>query len=386
MKRNTKLITLFLLSSLVLCSCGKSQGLTKKQKLEDFEYMCKIVSDNHPALSASNVASNWDQLQNDYKDKVKKTDNDEDFRVLLSTMLQTLHDPNTLMVSDKNYAQSKTMFQDNEFWGKEFQNDKVMARYKSSEDLLTQGNTISQTSENILTDKVTPYKQNFNVDYVKISRFDVSNAENDMKKIKDFVANTESTKLLIDLRNTSQGSDLYWTKYLAPTLFKKDMKWSTYSLYRDGDYLSSFIDSIKEKKSIAQLDPKTVPSVPKDSLSGFDYFLESTSNIASKNPINFSGKIYILVSTSMSSSAVNFSKFVQQNKVGKLVGQLNPNPSMEGCLSAASLPNSGYIFIFSASLIKDSFDIKCFTPDILEKGIPTAKLSIDNCVNAAGVD
>jgi len=147
MKRNTKLITLFLLSSLVLCSCGKSQGLTKKEKLEDFQYMCKIVSENHPALSASNVASNWDQLQKDYKDRVKKTENDEDFRVLLSNMLQTLHDSNTLMVSNKNYTRIKPLFQNNEFWGKEFQNDKVMARYKSSEDFLTQGSTISETSE-----------------------------------------------------------------------------------------------------------------------------------------------------------------------------------------------------------------------------------------------
>ena len=394
--RYIKYISVFLVVSLILCSCGKAKGLSKKEKVEDFEYMCKIISENHPALGASDMAAKWEQLKKDNLEKVKKSDSDDSFQSIISAMVKSLNDNNTFIVSNKEYVDIKGDFEENKFWKEQLERSEVIERYKDAENVDNKEENKDTTTKdtekkdakehrNMLVEKVTTKGESTAVNYVRIYTFNKDTAEEDMKIIRDIMKSNDSSKLILDLRFTKVGTDSYWTNNLAPTLFAVSSNWSTCTFYRDGEYLKDFLGDVKEKKPISEMNSQKTPWIAKESFQGFDYFTENSLNIGPKENINFKGKIYILIDEKYCChAALNFAKFAKINKAAKLVGSVS-NPKGVGTAIAA-LPKSGYLLVFANSVTKDSIDNKELSVDISDKGYTGPDLTQDTAIKAVAKD
>ena len=92
----------------------------------------------------------------------------------------------------------------------------------------------------------------------------------------------------------------------------------------------------------------------------------------------FSGNVYVLTSTKTFSSAMEFSQYIQDNGIGKVIGEIPGNmPLSYGDISVFKLPNSGiylhvpYILYHRIDMSKEDIplipDIECDADDALDK-------------------
>ena len=69
---------------------------------------------------------------------------------------------------------------------------------------------------------------------------------------------------------------------------------------------------------------------------------ESVSDAYKKKGHAFAGNVYILTSANTFSAAMDFTVLIQDNKIGKVIGEIPGNmPTSYGDVSCFTLPNSG---------------------------------------------
>ncbi|MDU4884067.1 S41 family peptidase [uncultured Clostridium sp.] len=335
-----KLISMLLISIMCISFIGcndtgvkeivditKSKQLTKEEKIEDFEYMFKTIEEAYPFLEVNKRVNNVDWIANkeEYLEKIKNTKNDKEFIEAITQILSELNNDHTHLINSKElYDFFKSGYNQTGLYDF-FDDEKVLSRYNSMEGN-TQNTKEPMVKKDVIVRDVIDKKigyiylpQMYGV-YGEITEKDI---ESDMKIIGDYINKLEDYKaLIIDIRGNSGGDDMYW-RSIVSKVASDDIESKGYLAFRsDNKIMKDYVDKREIRvDSIDNLPKELLENAPKDIMTDFSEFMESTVVIESDNKSKFKGNIYLLVDDAVYSSSESFSIFCKDSGFATLIGE-----------------------------------------------------------------
>jgi C-terminal processing protease CtpA/Prc len=234
------------------------KDLSQQEKIEDFNYLYKVIEENYPFLQLNKRINNidWEKNKELYMQRVKETDNDTDFYMVLQGILNDLNNPHTSMYK-ANAEEIKALLKKKDKVEKEnhknnwherntikiIENKTFLERNNidtnnlnnasdRSKDNDKQVSSENAAKENIIAKDIVENK----VGYIRINSFDDSNIDKDEDVVNKYLEEVRDYKsLIIDIRGNRGGTDSYWKKVLFPRIINKTFSSTRYNFYRDGD-------------------------------------------------------------------------------------------------------------------------------------------------------
>lgn len=361
------LLMVFLLIWINISGCSHSeesivisnQPLTLEEKIEDFEYMYNLLKDNYPFFEVNKRLNGIDWLANkdEYVERIKTTNTDEEFIDEMTKIVAELNNGHTHVISKdwfkwvySVYTNPKAMRTRNKPWAKVVSDKRVLHRYnfdKSMAEETGKAGYLGNKEPVFETAIIKPNK----VAYLRIKTMDSNRVEEDGKEIRKFYEKVKDyEKLIIDIRGNSGGDDMYWMANVISPLTKKPITVDNY-IFTRGDYGKPFYKARNIKlKSIDDLDESILEQMPKDIKKNFDYYWISSRTIPPVDPIDFNGKIYLLVDKIVYSASEAFAAFCKESGFATLVGETTGGDGIGIEPLLFYLPNSGLVIRFSSTL------------------------------------
>lgn len=377
---------------LVGCSSTNEESqLSTKEKVEDFEYMYKVIKEGYPFLEVNKRLNNEDWLANKdkYLEKIKNTKNDDEFVNVMTEIVMKLNNGHTHIINDQDtYNFVKSVYSQGN-WYDFLDNEEVINRYKSI------GSTEKSTKNHII-------KKNVNVEdviegkigymhlpqmYMVSEGITKEDIEKDMKIIDDYINTLENHKaLIIDIRGNTGGSDTYWTDIVSKITPKYIERKGYLAFKTESDIMKNYVNKRGiELKPIENLPKEVLNNAPKEVLTKFSEFHESTLGIKSNKTSKFKGNIYLLVDKSVYSSSESFSIFCKDTGFATLIGETTGGDGGGVDPVLFNLKNSGIIVRMSSDMYLTEKGI-CneefkTTPDYEVEGASrTEKFEDDKCI------
>lgn len=371
--------------------------LTEAEKIEDFEYMYKILQENYPFFEVNKRLHGVDWLSNKekYIELVKEDLGDEGFEGSLQTILNDLNNGHTHVLSKEMYPMFIQLYSSlgdvYKPWVDELMNKKATERYvliKNENSHISSGNNLIK-ADNVSTEILEKDK----TAYLAIKSFNGFNIEEDMKTIRPFLQSIKNYKvLIIDIRGNLGGSTKLWTDYLVPMLINKPLTNTLYGLYRGGEFTEKFLKAhsgidYAHLLPIDDIKKYNLKNLPEEAEKDFKYFDGDSHTISPKDSIGFKGRIFLLVDKSVFSSSEAFAVFAKGAGFATLIGESTGGDGIGSDPLLCMLPNSGYIIRFSKDmgLASDgtcNFEHKT-VPDIKVSAVRNSNLMEDEAVKAA---
>lgn len=357
------LLIIILIISLIGCTQETNtidihKPLSMEEKLEDFEYLYKIISENYPFLKVNERVNgvNWIEKKEKYKTWIEGSNTDEIFMSSISAIVKDLNNGHTHVVSKERFKWYYNVYTDPKYgnsskpWAKVFKDKTVLKRYEFDEsqfeNLKGQGffgsNAPAFSSSNIKPNEVA---------YLKINQMNGERVEKDGKEIRKFYEKIKDyNKLIIDIRGNGGGSDLYWMKNVIEPLSKDKISVDNY-IFTRGNYGKSFYKARRLRQSpVSSIRKSILENFPEEIKMDFDHYHIYTRTIKPKDPIDFNGKIYLLVDKGVYSSSESFAAFCKDSGFATLVGSTTGGDGIGMDPLFFSLPNSGILIRFSSFL------------------------------------
>lgn len=114
------LVTLILLIVMIGCNSESNEqvnGLTTEQKLEDFEYLFSIISENYPFLNVNYRMNgvNWVSEKESFRTEVENTKNDIEFRAVIARIVRRLNNDHTHLLTRDFFAMAYSVYSNPEY-------------------------------------------------------------------------------------------------------------------------------------------------------------------------------------------------------------------------------------------------------------------------------
>lgn len=360
---------MIIISTFVACGSKVeiSTPLTEEQKIKDFNYLYKTIEENYPFLEVNKRVNNIDWLskKEEYLQRVKHTTNDNEFLLVLYSILSDLNNGHTNMITDSSqFRYFREIYSMNKGWQKKVQlpvlnNEKTLARYNIDKDekieVLEQGkNGNIEGVSNASTKDVVEGKIGYiyipqMISYYNMGK-DIELLDDYLNKVKDYES------LVIDIRGNSGGDSSYWMSYLVPKLIDKVYTCTTYNFWKDGDVINNYLKKSRLKSytgfgEVKDLDTRTLVNLPIEIKEDFKYYSKNITEITlNEDSIKFKGNIYLLVDKNVYSSAESFASFAKQTGFATLIGERTGGDGIGSDPLLDMLPNSGYVFRFSKDM------------------------------------
>lgn len=351
---------------LILNESGKSTGLSKKEKVEEVEYLYKTIEENYPFLEVNErlTGIDWLSHKEEYLEKAKETKNDEEYLELLNIMVSRLYNRHTHMISEKEELLAMYKFYSNCYGWLRAQlnvinNDKVLSRYGITEEELNEmseiskeeiklNNTNNASVKDIIEGKVGYITIPSMLNYYELDR-DRNLINTYFNKIKNYEA------LIIDIRGNRGGGSAYWMDLIVPKLINKPYSHTEYNFMKDGEIIREYLSALEKDEgnpyeTIDKLDVDKLSNIPPEVKEKFKYYDEITITINPKNSVGFKGNIYLLVDGVVYSSAEAFSVFAKESGFATLIGKTTGGDGIGSDPILLSLPKSGYILRMSKEM------------------------------------
>jgi len=172
----------------------------------------------------------------------------------------------------------------------------------------------------------------------------LTNYQKDKEILESFFEEiTDIPNLIIDLRDNSGGSDLYWRDLIVKPNAKGNMTSERYFLFNKSEITDNYVSALEISESEIDELPELLLSQYKNC---FTHYTTDTDIFeVAENP--YSGTIWVLIDDTVYSSSENFVMFCKNTGFATLVGTpTNGDGGMADPL-LVSLPNSGLIVRFS---------------------------------------
>ncbi|WP_052414763.1 S41 family peptidase [Paenibacillus sp. FSL R5-0345] len=345
--------------------------LTVEQRLEDFDYMWKIIEENYPFLEVNKRLYGEDWLANkeEYRNKVAAVKTDDEFFRRMRFVLSGLNNGHTNFLSKEEYPWFLESYiragLGSEPWVNVFQQSNVLVRYnqkplteqqqspKESNNNVNSGEAGSKTgmtSGNVKKVIIEPDQ----IAYLGTRSFAGNLMEMDSSEIRDFLIEVKDYKtLILDIRGNGGGNSSYWRNNMVPLLINKPITYNTYSLYRGGDYSEAFMQARRLTEGllpIANIKDEQMPNIPPEATTMFRNYNKNVDIVTPYQSVGFKGEIYLLVDSSVYSSAEGFAAFAKGTGFAMVVGGKTGGDGLGTDPLVAALPNSGYVFRFSLQM------------------------------------
>lgn len=367
--------------------------LTVEEKLEDFEYLFRIVSESFPYFWVNQrvYGEDWLGIKEAMRKAIGDTSNDEEFFMVLNTIIGKLHNGHSDVLTVKRYRSMlrtyEPMGQVYSTWMQVMKQPRVLARYGAASDGSdpAPGQTNESFQSCYRTDVIEPGKAAL----LQVSRFGGECVQKDRDGIYDFLKQVKDyTAILIDIRGNGGGTDQYWSQNLIPPLTNQTLTTKNYLLFRGGEYEVPFVKS----KGLNLQDLKSVPpsdrsGFPPEAEEHFRYAYPIIKTIKPDRPVGFRGKIFLLVDRGVYSSSESFAAFSKASGWATLIGERTGGDGIGIDPLLFSLPNSGYVIRIPSDMGLNadgsSNDEKKTEPDIAVNPLRGATYAGDAAVQAA---
>lgn len=359
------LIIFILATNLTGCSKetfkqDKNKKWTMEEKLEDFEYMHKFVSDNYALLKVDERATGTDWLgeKDKFKANIENTFNNEQFEIEMNSIIEKLNTATIYILKREIFSYFYSFYSEQQYeieykpWFDVLSDERVLEYYGfDKEKPVNQEIDYNSNKPIFVTDIIVPDE----VAYLKINEMNPGQIEADGRIIRTFFEEIKHyDKLIIDIRENGAiagGDDLYWIKNVIEPLANKEFSASNYLFYR-GDYAKNFYEHTGAKiYPTSELDKNTLDSFPDEIKTDFKYYSIQTRTIEPVNPVGFNGKIYLLVGEKTYLSADRLASFCKESGFATLVGKTTGGNgrSVEEQI-VFSLPNTKMVIRFLGKL------------------------------------
>lgn len=362
-------ILIILITSLLLIlnESEKSTGLSKKEKVEEVEYLCKTIEENYPFLEVNErlTGIDWLSKKEEYIKKAKETKSDEEYLGVISNMIFELHNGHTQIIRNKEEVMGLYhIYTHNNSWQRSMvdviKDEKVMNRYGINKEDLEKGENqenIESTSKQVNVNARVKDIVQGKVGYVEVPQMiSFFEMDKDEKLLSDYFNKVKNYQaLVIDIRGNSGGDSAYWMMNIVEKLASKPYSSTTYVFLKDGEVINKYKEELKKVhkdpyESIENLDTTKLPNLPPEVEEKFKYYDEFTMTINPNDSVNFKGNIYLLVDDVVYSSAEAFAVFAKDSGFATLIGKTTGGDGLGSDPILLSLPKSGYILRMSKDM------------------------------------
>ena len=352
-----KIRSIFLLWFL-LCLCSQPMRaeenpvvtpLTAEQKVADFEYLYGVLRDNYPffGVAERKFGIDWLARHDEYVERLKATTDNKSYISALNRIIKELRDghldlfPTALpeffeeaYASNRGYKRWVKMIRKSgrraEYWSNMFPSKPRVNVGGASQPV------ISFYSDTMLCDG--------RVAYMRIESLDMRSLAVDGEKIDRFLASIADARcLVIDIQGNGGGNTRYWSEHIVPRLIREPLEFSTDVLSKNGELNKYFKPRYFGRKSYRLESQPEGGSLPDELLDGSYYVHEKTVKIKPENPVDFKGKIYLLVDGGVFSSSGIWADFCKRTGWATLVGRTTATQGMGSDPGIVCLPESGIL-------------------------------------------
>jgi hypothetical protein len=350
MSKKLVIISLVFISSL---SYGQI-GLSKEDKIEDFEYLFQVLKQNYPFFEAEKRMNgfSWLDKNDEYKRRLIETDNDSLYYIEFQSIMAEMKSGHTdfLPTAYKDYFLNVYKKMDSVrykawiielekagdkpiYWSKLI--EKKVGEKKS--DCKNIGGAINYT-DSIIDNQIA---------LMNIKLFDFNAIETDSLKIDSLlnkISDKNISKLIINIQGNGGGSMEYWQKNIVSRLTKDTIVNYTYPTIRKGELNQSFYPDFFESAKILTKDyDERFVNIPAEALENEYYVKTWKHKISPINPVGFSGEIYLLVDEDVFSSSEAFAQFCKTSGWAKVVGERTGGDGIGADPGIVMLPKSGLL-------------------------------------------
>ena len=319
------LVAIFLMTG---CNAETSSPvLMRKDILADYDYLISMIGDNYPFLNVNKRLNGVDWLQEAevYRASAPNTASHTQVVSWFQDLIAKLHNGHATVVgSQAEYQYLVNLYgnkKEAQPWAELLSDPSVQNTY---------GILGNKTSG--LPKKVDVQKSSFMVSflddqtaYINIPSFSEKFIPNEMKALSAFLPTVkEVSRLIIDIRDNSGGSDAYWQQ-LVQRIIPEPIRWRYYNLLR-GTYIKPFIEAktgapFERISQLNELPEKVSSALPEDVIRDFSRFFPASVHLKPENSIQFKGRIYLIVSPKVFSSSEKFVSFAKSTGWATLVGE-----------------------------------------------------------------
>lgn len=354
---------------LKLGEISKAKPLTKKEMIEDFNYVFNELKENYPFFDVLKRKKNVDFLgnYNKYLQRIEKAKNDQEFIDKMTEIIGEL-DNSHAKIADKNYVDYILKYYANN-WNSpsiyyEFLNlNKTVVRNRynlkgvqSSQKPKGNKKKSLSTLENNSSSNMTLDTSVKDIAIIRIKQMlDPEFIKEDEEILNEFLKNKHLYKaLVIDIRGNSGGNMEYWQKFLLPKLLKSQKEVSNHLFFKDSQRAKIILaDETLNIEKVSNVDLSAIKLEHSEDLKKFDYYIRNTIVVnpdeSDKNNA-YEGKIFLLVDKSVFSAAEGFASFMKNSKVATLVGQDTGGDGITLGVINDVMPNSGFVFTYTNTL------------------------------------
>lgn len=307
----------------------------------------------------------WLSKKEEYLQKIKNTEKDDEFLMVLDDILSELNNGHTNMITDsKQFRFFREVYTMNESWQKKVQlpvinNRKALARYNvdKNEKIAVVDERKNGEIKGVKNASVKDVEEG-KIGYIRIPQMlNYYNMNMDIELIDGYLDKCKGYQaMVIDIRGNGGGDSGYWMFYLLPKLINKPYTQITYSFLKDGDLINDFINKSNLKNEndfgeVKDLNTKPLTNLPEEVEKDFKYYYKNTIKVEpSEDSINFKGNIYLLVDKGVYSSSEILASFAKESGVATLIGETTGGDGIGSDPLLGMLPNSGYVFRFSKDM------------------------------------
>lgn len=354
---------------LKLGEVSKAKPLTKKEMIEDFNYVFNELKENYPFFDVLKRKKNVDFLgnYNKYLQRIEKAKNDQEFIDKMTEIIGEL-DNSHAKIADKNYVDYILKYYANN-WNSpsiyyEFLNlNKTVVRNRynlkgvqSSQKPKGNKKKSLSTLENNSSSNMTLDTSVKDIAIIRIKQMlDPEFIKEDEEILNEFLKNKHLYKaLVIDIRGNSGGNMEYWQKFLLPKLLKSQKEVSNHLFFKDSQRAKIILaDETLNIEKVSNVDLSAIKLEHSEDLKKFDYYIRNTIVVnpdeSYKNNA-YEGKIFLLVDKNVFSAAEGFASFLKNSKVATLVGQDTGGDGITLGVINDVMPNSGLVFTYTNTL------------------------------------
>lgn len=345
-------------------------NLTAEQKLSDFDTLCEILDISYPFWGEVEQAGiDREIVYNTYRTNIENTDTDIEFFKEIGYFLNEFDGFGHLSaldgymygiymdtISESNRVLSAKEKQGIEPLRKVLENpvsqntyhllDQSHSGFRSIIGLKEEYESADteNTEHTAKTSELVTSIYDERTAYIKIDSFELTNYQKDKEILESFFEEiTDIPNLIIDLRDNSGGSDLYWRDLIVKPNAKGNMTSERYFLFNKSEITDNYVSALEISESEIDELPELLLSQYKNC---FTHYTTDTDIFeVAENP--YSGTIWVLIDDTVYSSSENFVMFCNNTGFATLVGTpTNGDGGMADPL-LVSLPNSGLIVRFS---------------------------------------
>lgn len=358
--KNFKMYIIFVAAVIIFCILGiyhyeeknrDIDGLSKKQKIEDFDYMYDVLKNNYVYFDVNKRVNGYDWLSHkkEFEKEIKKTRDNVEFFNALKEILNKLNDKHTNVLNPHAFYNYIELYENNQEW--------LSVLKKSNKQYLKWKKVLpsQDTYDNQLAESKnyeTKILENGRIAYLKIKSMDHNSIGHDKKEINKFFYTIKSYPyLIIDIMDNRGGDGEYWKENIMNLLFKGTFKVHAITAIRGDEYSKKIYDSVYGKQNAKSI--LTLPqnfNYPPELKKDFKYYYEGTDISQWYGTIGFRGKVYLLVDNRVFSAAEAFAYYVKSEKCITLVGDRTLGDGLGTDPLLLRLPNSGLIIRFSGEM------------------------------------